>query len=181
MTEARSLAARFLQQYNDDEARDILERYRWPEGIRCPRCNSRRPIYKESRSGRAGYYRCPANHAVDDQGSSNGPLVFTVRTETILARSRLPLSKWLYCLARVSPEKITATELEARIDITRKTAARLLKLLRSLERDATAPRRFRNPRLQPSHSHFSTVNARPSGHNKFLVRYIIDNQNGWSE
>lgn len=156
MTEAKTLATDFLKHHDDDRARTILEIYRWPAGrITCPLCNSWQPIYPETRGGTPGYYRCPASHEADAKRTSGGHLVFTVKTGTILQRSHLPLAKWLYCLATVSPRGITVTELAARICITRKTAARVLKLMLSLEGAGST--------------------SRPSKSNAFLVKYILDN------
>ncbi len=87
----RDSATKFLREHSDERARAILEEYRWPGGrITCPLCNSWRPIYKESRNGVSGYYRCPAQHKTDVLEDTASPIVFTVRTGTILARSHLP-------------------------------------------------------------------------------------------
>ena len=117
----------------DERARLIFEQFRWKDGKpRCPECGSWRPIYKQTRKGVSGYYRCPTLH-----GQSTKPLVFTVRTATSLERSHVPFEKWLYCLAwyaylpsqhRVPP----ATTLARLIHVNRKTASSILKLLDEL-------------------------------------------------
>jgi len=44
--------------------REGLEKLRWDAGVQCPECGSTSPIYKQSRNGEVGYYRCPALHRV---------------------------------------------------------------------------------------------------------------------
>ena len=128
MTEAQELATSFLEKYPEDRARKKLEEYRWPNGkIICPKCGSDR-IYKESRKGIPGYYRCLSAHETDGKPGSR-PLVFTVRSNTILARSHLPLSQWLYCLTKVAAESISAKELATRLAITDRTAGSILNLI----------------------------------------------------
>lgn len=124
----------------EEQARIILENLRWPAGIpKCPLCGAEQPIYKEARNGVRGYYRCPRSHPAP-QGNGK-PLVFTVRTDTILARSHLPLDKWLHCLnwyARIPDQPwrkgppIPATKLAQIIHVNRKTASSLLKELDNL-------------------------------------------------
>lgn len=116
-----------------EHARSVLEHFRWPNGPVCPTCGSQRPLYKQTRAGVAGYYRCPNK----DHHPSGKPLVFTVRTETLLQRSHVPLDKWLFCLcwfARLPSEHWipNASSIARVIDVNRKTATSLLKRLDSL-------------------------------------------------
>lgn len=117
----------------DEHARHIFEKSRWKEGKPlCPECGSRRPIYKQTRKGVAGYYRCPMLHE-----QSNKPLVFTVRTGTLLERSHVPFGKWMYCLELYanfsSPHRVlSATTLAGLIEVNRKTASSILKHLDDL-------------------------------------------------
>lgn len=116
-----------------DQARSILERFRWPNGPVCPSCGSQRPLYKQTRNGVTGYYQCPNR----DNHTSGKPLVFTVRTGTLLERSHVPLDKWLFCLAWFArlPSvhwRPTASALARVVNINRKTASSLLKALEIL-------------------------------------------------
>ena len=112
-------------------ARRVVEYFRWPPDGNpvCPTCGSRWPIYKETRNGQDGYYRCPSLHP--RPAGSSKPLVSTVRTGTLLERSHLPLDKWLYCFwlyGRLpSQHRIpSAISLATAIDVNRKTATSLL-------------------------------------------------------
>ena len=77
-------------------ARTYLEGRRWPSGPVCPQCDSGARISK--RPGE--YYRCGAC-ALD----------FTVRVGTILMRSHLPLTQWLYTMSLVRLGKISSQSL----------------------------------------------------------------------
>src|SRR5690606_19734874 len=118
-------------------ARGMFEQFRWPPNGKpvCPECGSQWPIYQQSRGGVEGYYRCPSLHP-GPTGSAK-PLVFTVRTNTILARSHIPLEKWLHSLGlygrlRSPHQTLSAIALAEAIDINRKTASSLLNHLYQL-------------------------------------------------
>lgn len=42
--------------------RSVLEFSRWGESVQCPECGSSKPIYKQARKKKEGYFRCPARH-----------------------------------------------------------------------------------------------------------------------
>lgn len=118
-------------------ARGMFEQFRWPPNGKpvCPECGSQWPIYQQSRGGVEGYYRCPSMHP--HPSGSPKPLVFTVRTNTILARSHIPLEKWLHSLGlygrlRSPHQTLSAIALAEAIDINRKTASSLLSHLYQL-------------------------------------------------
>ena len=144
----------------EERARLILEKFRWPDGKpTCPKCGSQRPIYKQSRQGVQGYYRCPALHP-HPSGTAK-PFVFTVRTGTLLERSHVPLDKWLYCLACYARMRshhwiLPASALATHADINRKTATSIRSSLNDL--------RFRYPKDDQA--------------NKFLVNIMAAMPNG---
>ena len=73
-----------FKKYPDQEtARLYLESRLWPDGPKCPACNSGDKITKR----KGGFYRC--NYGCGD---------FTIRTGTIFERSHVPLHKWLYAM-----------------------------------------------------------------------------------
>jgi len=71
---------------DEDAARTYLEARIWPDGVRCPECHSGERI--TVRVNRPGFYRCNACGNFD----------FTVRTGTVMERSKVPLHKWLYSM-----------------------------------------------------------------------------------
>lgn len=126
-----------------EQVRSIFERFRWPPNGRpfCPQCGSKSPIYHQIRKGVQGYYRCPSLHP--HPSGSPKPLVFTVRTGTILARSHLPLDKWLYSLSWYgglsARHRIpSAISLAKAIGVNRKTASALLNHLYELRYGAAS-------------------------------------------
>lgn len=103
----------FQQIFPDQEsARIYLEARRWPNGPVCPLCDNSERITAR-RGKRLGYYRCR------DCGEE-----FTVRSETIFGRSKVPLNKWLYVMYLVVTARkgISSLQLSKEIGVTQKTA-----------------------------------------------------------
>ena len=138
-----------LQALTEDDARDYLERLRWSKGvlrlIRCPACGSDRPIYRESREGRPGYFRCPNDHSQSDGNrqlstGSKGHFVFTVRTSTTIERSHISLRGWLIALCVVSSGKtpylphVSGLALGRLISASPAPTRRLIARIRELDR-----------------------------------------------
>ena len=76
----------------EPQARAYLEQTRWPFGIRCPFCQSKR--IGRVQGGRKGLYLCNACRKQ-----------FTVTVGTIMERSHIPLNKWLYAFYLMSCSK----------------------------------------------------------------------------
>lgn len=107
-----------FQMFPDQEsARLYFEAQRWPEGAICPACGEADRI--GTRKG--GFYRC--NACLTD---------FTVRTNTIFERSKVPLHKWLYAmyLLVTARKGISSLQLHSQIGVTQKTAWFMLQRLR---------------------------------------------------
>ena len=101
---------------------DHLAKTRWPDGIECPTCQSRKIWTCKKR------FRC---------GSCKRD--FSVRTGTIYEGSPLPLRKWFSAmwLLSSSPKGISSCQLAREIGVTQKTAwfvlGRLRKMIAELE------------------------------------------------
>ena len=101
---------------------DHLIKTRWPDGIECPACQSRR-IYTNKKRFHCG--SCKHN--------------FSVRVGTIYEGSSLPLRKWFAAmwLLSSSPKGISSCQLAREIGVTQKTAwfvlGRLRKMIAELE------------------------------------------------
>ena len=102
---------------NQEVAREYLESRLWPNGPKCPVCQSLGRI--TVRSG--GYFRC--NACSED---------FTIRTGTIFERSHVPLHKWVYSmyLLVTSRKGISSMQLAKEIGVTQKSAWFMLQRLR---------------------------------------------------
>lgn len=98
-------------------ARTYLEARRWPNGARCPICDSDRITV---RSG-GEYHHCNPCNAD-----------FTVRTGTVMERSKIPLRTWLHAmyLLVTSRKGISSMQLSKELSITQKSAWFLLQRLR---------------------------------------------------
>jgi transposase-like protein len=100
----------------EDKAREALEAIRWPDGPFCPHCGNadQKKIAKgEGKAHRAGLYYCAA---------CNGQ--FTVTVGTVMERSKIPLSKWLFAthLVGASKKGMSALQLQRMLGVTYKTA-----------------------------------------------------------
>ena len=113
--------------YVDEEmARELLERVRWPDGPICPHCvvtgghyrvnprkGSRRPV-------RQGVWKC-----------RDCRKQFTVTVGTVFQGSKIPLSKWLTAIYLMgdSSRVLNAHQLHRRLGLTYKSARFLVKRL----------------------------------------------------
>lgn len=90
----------------DYQARQYLERLRWPDGAVCPRCKKREVTTVEG--GRDGLYNCRLCRRQ-----------FTVTVGTIFEGSHIPLSKWVQAFHLVSCSKkgISALQLQRMLNL----------------------------------------------------------------
>jgi transposase-like protein len=107
---------------DDDKARELLERLRWPHGAVCPHCKNdgnAKPISKltpkadSKKAVRKGVYFCGACRKQ-----------FTVTVKTVFEGSHIPISKWLmaWFLVCSSKKSISARQLHRMLKITYKSA-----------------------------------------------------------
>jgi transposase-like protein len=107
---------------DDDKARELLERLRWPHGAICPHCKNDgkgKPISKltpqaGSKSAvRKGVYFCGACRKQ-----------FTVTVKTVFEGSHIPIGKWLmaWFIVCSSKKSVSARQLHRMLKITYKSA-----------------------------------------------------------
>jgi transposase-like protein len=98
-----------------ESARVYLEGRIWPSGPVCPSCGdgSHISVLGTCATRKAGFYRCLACG-----------FDFTVRTNTVMQRSKVPLHKWLYSmyLRGTARKGISSSQLAKEIGVTQKTA-----------------------------------------------------------
>lgn len=107
------------QKYSDeDTARELLERLRWPEGPVCPHCQAREiyrltPKAESERPGRKGLLKCKACRKQ-----------FSVTVGTVFEGSHIPLGKWLMAtfLLCSSKKAMSAHQLHRMLGVTYKSA-----------------------------------------------------------
>ena len=107
-----------LRNLTEDQARDMLESIRWPEGATCPRCGSARahklqPKTEGKTHVRAGVYFC-----------GDCRKQFTVTVGTIFEGSRIKIADWLMAMYLMCSSKkgISSHQLHRTLGVTYKTA-----------------------------------------------------------
>jgi len=111
-------AFEFFQRFpNEGSARAYLETARWPGGVHCIHCGSNE-VYK-IRNGKL--YTCKACRKQS-----------TIRTGTVMEKSKIPLQKWLYTiyLMSISRKGVSSIQLAKEIGVTQKSAWFMLGRLR---------------------------------------------------
>jgi transposase-like protein len=107
-----------------------LEKTRWPQGVRCPRCSGERiskfttavstrsKKYISKRTGEAKDWKIPARTLYECLDSTCR-YQFTAKTGTIFSDSHLPLQKWFLAIALMtSAEKgISALQLKRELGV----------------------------------------------------------------
>ena len=94
---------------SEDRCHAYLEDLRWPDGVRCPRCG----FQKISRIARRRQFDC-----------DNCRYQFSVRVDTVLHDSHLPLWKWFLAVYLMCESKkgVSANQLKRTLDVSYKTA-----------------------------------------------------------
>lgn len=99
-----------IAQMTDQQAREYMESIIWPSGNPiCPHCNNKEGNYQhQGKSHREGMYSCKKCRKQ-----------FTVTVNTVMHRSKLPLTKWLlaFHLMCSSKKGISAHQLMRELDI----------------------------------------------------------------
>lgn len=99
-----------MEQFPDeDKCRSTLEELRWPDGIRCPRCNAPK-VYRMNT--RAQFYCETCTHQ------------FSVTSGTIWHDTHLPLRKWFIAIYLIVESKkgMSANQMKRVIGVSYKTA-----------------------------------------------------------
>lgn len=112
---------------SEEHCRAYMESLRWPDGVKCPRCQSD----KISRSYKRNQFVC-------DGCSYN----FSVTSGTIFHDTRLPLEKWFMAMYLMIESKkgVSANQLKRTLGVSYKTAWYLCHRIRAAMMDAGAPR-----------------------------------------
>ena len=107
----------------DSECRQLLERLRWPNGVRCVKCDSDRITRIKTRN----QYAC-----------SSCKHRFSVTTGTLLNDTHLPLPKWFMAVLLMCEAKkgISANQIKRTLGVAHKTAWYLCHRIREAMTDA---------------------------------------------
>jgi transposase-like protein len=111
MSDSFSLYEFFQKFPNEESARKFFEDKRWAKGVYCPHCGSF--SVAECVNQKPMAYRCRdcRKH-------------FSVRTDTVLAESKLPLHKWLMAIYMMTTARkgIPSTQMARELGVTQKSA-----------------------------------------------------------
>jgi transposase-like protein len=104
--------------------REYLVARRWPNGVECPRCGSKRVVFSE----KFNRWQCGSHHERRQ---------FTLKTGTIFEDSPIGLDKWLAAMWMVANCKngVSSYEVGRDLGITQKSAWFLLHRLRDVMQD----------------------------------------------
>ena len=117
-----------LQEFgNDTNAERWFVSRRWPNGIECAHCEGKAVTPRKSRR------LTPQYHCAGCKGN------FTVKTDTIMHDSKLPLSKWAlaFYLYSTNLKGVSSMKLHRDLDITQKAAWHLAHRIRETWNDET--------------------------------------------
>lgn len=112
--------ATLIQMFPDsNSAREFIEKIRWNGHVVCPFCGSDHVTVRKGR--REGYYWC-----------NSCKKEFTVRTDTIMERSHIPLNKWIWAIYKFVSERqgVSALEISKEIGLSQHSAWYLLHKIR---------------------------------------------------
>jgi len=116
----------FEERFPDNEAcYHYLEKQKWPDGFRCPRCGERR--FYRIRKGRV--LQCRACHRQE-----------SVTSGTLFEKTKVPLRKWFLTIWFVSQDKggISSLRLAKHLGVSQRTAWLMLHKLRRVMGQANA-------------------------------------------
>ena len=126
MTQLTSLAQARARYFDDERCRGFLEQIRWPLGVRCLRCGSR----KLSQVRRLRHRSEEKARILHECASCK--YQFSATTGTFLHRSHLPLHHWFVVLwqYQTSAQQISGAWIAKSIGVTYTTAWRMKDRLR---------------------------------------------------
>ena len=120
----------------DDTCLDFLETLRWPDGVRCPRCDgqkvSRITRKKQNKNRRARLFQCLVCKGFQ----------FSVTAGTIFADSHLPLSKWFLAIGLMVNAKkgLSAKQMQRDLGVGYQTAWYLCHRIRKAMEEGDPPK-----------------------------------------
>jgi transposase-like protein len=130
---------KLIEEFADEgKCRTYLEKLRWPQGVRCPRCDGDKVRRIQSKT----YYRTGPKKGQErgtrDQYDCSCGYQFSVRVGTVFHDSHLPLWKWFLAayLMIESKKGMSANQLKHTLDVTYETAWFLCHRIRSAMTEA---------------------------------------------
>jgi len=122
----RALAEAIVWFSDPDNALKYFAERRWPNGVECPYCQTRNPMFLANRH----VWKCRATRCRKQ---------FSVKVGSIFEDSPLGLDKWLPCVWLISNSKdgVSSYEIAREFNVTQKTAWFMLHRVREAMQDKT--------------------------------------------
>lgn len=133
-----------LRRLTEEQARQLLEAIRWPNGTRCAFCQGANCVALKGASTRAGVYKCR---------DCRKP--FTVTVGTVMERSRVAMWQWVYAFAALSSSKkgLSAHQLRRELGVTYKTAYFMCQRVRFGLKHGTSEPKLTGPVVEADELH----------------------------
>ena len=148
--------------FTDDElAREAFEAVRWPNGPVCPHCGNldqERIAAARGTAQRAGLYYCAA---------CNGQ--FTVTVGTVMERSKIKISKWLFAMHLMGASKkgMSAHQIHRMLGVTYKTAWFMMHRIREAMIEMNpSPMGGEGKSVQADETYYGNSSKRAKGYRK---------------
>lgn len=148
--------------FTDEElAREAFEAVRWPNGPVCPHCgcsDQERIAAAQGTSQRAGLYYC---------ADCNGQ--FTVTVGTVMERSKIKISKWLFAMHLMGSSKkgISAHQIHRMLGVTYKTAWFMMHRIReAMIETGAGPMGGEGRSVQADETYYGNTSRRAKGYKK---------------
>ena len=137
--EPKSLQEAILYFAKPENCREYLVARRWPDGVVCPRCESKNVLFLE----KYNRWHCREKH---------GAPQFTLKTQTIFEDSPIPLSKWLMAMWMLCNCKngVSSWEIHRSLKVTQKSAWFMLGRLRLALQDKASGGKLGGPDTAPA-------------------------------
>src|ERR1700722_9807857 len=118
-SEPKSLQEAIIYFSDPKNCREYLVARRWPDGVICPRCQSKNVLFLE----KYNRWHCREKHDAPQ---------FTLKTGTIFEDSPIPLSKWLMAMWMIVNDKngVSSWEIHRAVKVTQKSAWFMLHRIR---------------------------------------------------
>jgi transposase-like protein len=146
---------------DEEKAREAFEAVRWPDGPICPQCGNldqEKIVKGQGKAARAGLYYCAA---------CNGQ--FTVTVGTVMERSKIPISKWLFAMHLLASSKkgMSAHQMHRMLGVTYKTAWFMCHRIREAMKDI-APTTLggEGKSVQADETYYGNTSKRAKGYRK---------------
>jgi len=120
MDKIRSLVEARKEFSTQIKCEEYLARMRWPDGVVCPRCGTKRPTYLQSRRK----WQCSCRYQ------------FSITSGTIFHKTHIDLPRWMLAVWLMchSPKGISSKQLQRELGFTYKTAWYITKRIRKAMR-----------------------------------------------